>query len=143
MHVPSDAIAATDPDWGAALLGDKAHSMVFDNAKLRGLVPGFCAGIPFEQGAREIIDWYDADPARQVVDARLRRHARRAGGDLGSRPRLSRPFSPTAAGRYGDGPGDPPSRTECACDCSSPEEPAPRAVPWWPRRWPAATRSAC
>jgi nucleoside-diphosphate-sugar epimerase len=71
VHVPSDAIAATDPDWGAALLGDKAHSMVFDNAKLRGLVPGFCAGIPFEQGAREIIDWYDADPARQVVDARL------------------------------------------------------------------------
>jgi nucleoside-diphosphate-sugar epimerase len=71
VHVPSDAIAATDPDWGAALLGDKAHSMVFDNAKLRGLVPGFCAGIPFEQGAREIIDWYDADPARQVVDARF------------------------------------------------------------------------
>jgi nucleoside-diphosphate-sugar epimerase len=71
VHVPSDAIAATDPDWGAALLGDKAHSMLFDNAKLRGLVPGFCAGIPFEQGAREIIDWYDADPARQVVDARL------------------------------------------------------------------------
>ena len=39
--------------------------MVFDNAKLRGLVPGFGAAIPFEQGAREIVDWYDADPARQ------------------------------------------------------------------------------
>ena len=51
--------------------GDKAHSMVFDNTKLRGLVPGFVRRIPFEQGAREIIDWYDADPARQVVDARL------------------------------------------------------------------------
>ena len=71
VHVPSDAIAVADPDWGAGLLGDKAHSMVFDNAKLRGLVPGFCAGIPFEHGAREIIDWYDADPTRQVVDARL------------------------------------------------------------------------
>src|SRR5271166_4785487 len=31
VHVPSDAIAAADPDWGAGLLGDKAHSMVFDN----------------------------------------------------------------------------------------------------------------
>src|SRR6478752_2641762 len=48
VHVPSDAIAATDPDWGAALLGDKAHSMVFDNAKLRSVVPGYRAVIAFE-----------------------------------------------------------------------------------------------
>ena len=71
MHVPSDAIAAADPDWGAGLLGDKAHSMVFDNSKLRApraRLRG--ATIPFEQGAREIVDWHDADPARQVVDAR-------------------------------------------------------------------------
>jgi nucleoside-diphosphate-sugar epimerase len=71
VHVPSDAIAAADPDWGAGLLGDKAHSMVFDNAKLRAVVPGYRAVIPFEQGAREIVAWYDADPARQRVDARI------------------------------------------------------------------------
>ena len=71
VHVPSDAIAAADPEWGAGLLGDKAHSMVFDNTKLRSVVPGYRATIPFEQGASEIVDWYDADPARQVVDARL------------------------------------------------------------------------
>ncbi len=71
VHVPSDAIAAADPDWGAGLLGDKAHSMIFDNAKVRGLVPGWRAVIPFEQGAREIADWYRADPGRQVTDARL------------------------------------------------------------------------
>ncbi|HMD23897.1 MAG TPA: SDR family oxidoreductase [Streptosporangiaceae bacterium] len=71
VHVPSDAIAAADPDWGAGLLGDKAHSMIFDNAKVRGLVPGWRAVIPFEQGAREIADWYRADPARQVTDTRL------------------------------------------------------------------------
>src|SRR5213078_474077 len=71
VHVPSDAIAAADPDWGAGLLGDKAHSMVFDNAKLRSIVPGWRAVIPFEQGAREIVDWYLADPARQVTDAAL------------------------------------------------------------------------
>ncbi|GIE98436.1 hypothetical protein Ari01nite_59010 [Paractinoplanes rishiriensis] len=71
VHVPSDAIAAADPDWGAGLLGDKAHSMIFDNAKLRSVVPGYLATIPFEQGAREIVAWYDEDPARQVVDERL------------------------------------------------------------------------
>jgi nucleoside-diphosphate-sugar epimerase len=71
VHVPSDAIAAADPDWGAGLLGDKAHSMVFDNAKVRSVVPGWVARIPFEQGAREIVAWFDEDPARQRVDARL------------------------------------------------------------------------
>src|SRR6202167_223556 len=71
VHVPSDAIAAADPGWGAGLLGDKAHSMVFDNAKLRSVVPGWNAVIPFEQGVREIVDWYLADPARQVTDASL------------------------------------------------------------------------
>jgi nucleoside-diphosphate-sugar epimerase len=71
VHVPSDAIAAADPVWGAGLLGDKAHSMVFDNAKLRSLVPGWRAAIPFERGAREIVEWYLADPARQVTDASL------------------------------------------------------------------------
>jgi nucleoside-diphosphate-sugar epimerase len=71
VHVPSDAIAAADPEWGAGLLGDKAHSMIFDNTKLRAVVPGYRAVIPFEQGAREIVAWYDADPARQRVNARI------------------------------------------------------------------------
>jgi nucleoside-diphosphate-sugar epimerase len=71
VHVPSDAIAAADPEWGAGLLGDKAHSMVFDNAKLRQVVPGYVATVPFEQGAREIVAWHLADPARQRVDERL------------------------------------------------------------------------
>ena len=71
VHVPSDAIAAADPDWGAGLLGDKAHSMVFDTTKLRRVVPDFVATIPFEVGAREIVDWHDEDSARRRVDDRL------------------------------------------------------------------------
>jgi nucleoside-diphosphate-sugar epimerase len=71
VHVPSDAIAEADPDWGAGLLGDKAHSMIFDNSKVRSVVPGWRAVIPFEQGAREIVSWYLADPARQVINERL------------------------------------------------------------------------
>jgi nucleoside-diphosphate-sugar epimerase len=71
VHVPSEVIAARDPDWGAGLLGDKAHSMVFDNAKVKALVPGWRAVRPFERGATEIVGWHLADPARQVVDQRL------------------------------------------------------------------------
>lgn len=71
VHVPSDAIAAADAGWGAGLLGDKAHSMVFDTTKLRRLVPEFTTTIRFEEGARQIVAWHDADPARRAVDARL------------------------------------------------------------------------
>jgi nucleoside-diphosphate-sugar epimerase len=68
VHVPSDLIAAFDPRWGAGLLGDKAHSVIFDNSKIKRLVPDFRPKIPFSRGAEEILAWYDADPARQVVD---------------------------------------------------------------------------
>jgi nucleoside-diphosphate-sugar epimerase len=71
VHVPSDLIAAFDPDWGASLLGDKTHSMVFDNSKVRRIVPEFRAEIPFCHGAREILAWYDADPSRRVVDEKF------------------------------------------------------------------------
>ena len=71
VHVPSDLIAAFDSEIGAGLLGDKSHSMIFDNSKIKRLVPGFACAIPFSQSAREIANWYDADPARQVIDERL------------------------------------------------------------------------
>lgn len=71
VHVPSDYIAAFDKEWGDGLLGDKAHSMIFDNSKIKRIVPDFFARIPFSEGAREIMAWHDADPARHVVNAEL------------------------------------------------------------------------
>jgi len=68
VHIPSDLIAAYDPEWGAGLLGDKSNTSIFDNTKIKRVVPGYVARIPFAQGARQIMAWYDADPARQVVD---------------------------------------------------------------------------
>jgi nucleoside-diphosphate-sugar epimerase len=68
VHVTSEAILAADERWGQSLLGDKAHSMIFDNAKVRALVPGWVATIPFSEGARQIVAWHDEDPARRRVD---------------------------------------------------------------------------
>jgi nucleoside-diphosphate-sugar epimerase len=71
VHVTSDAIFAADETWGRSLLGDKTHSVTFDNAKVRALVPDYVATIPFAQGAREIVAWHDEDPVRQQVDAHV------------------------------------------------------------------------
>lgn len=69
VHVPSDLINAFDANWGAGLLGDKANSMIFDNTKIRRISPDFTCTIPYERGAQEVIAWFDADRARQVVNA--------------------------------------------------------------------------
>ena len=68
VHVPSDVIYRYDREWGASLLGDKTHSMIFDNSKIKRFVPEFRCTIPFARGAEEIIAWYDADPARRQVN---------------------------------------------------------------------------
>ena len=68
VHVASETIAAHSAELGANLLGDRSHSVVFDNTKIKSLVPDYCATIPFADGAREIVEWHDANPGLQVVD---------------------------------------------------------------------------
>ncbi|HEY4225386.1 MAG TPA: NAD-dependent epimerase/dehydratase family protein [Pseudolysinimonas sp.] len=70
VHVASETLAR-EVDYGDGLLGDKAHSVVFDNSRVKSLVSGWQATIPFADGACEITDWYLADSARQKVDAEL------------------------------------------------------------------------
>jgi len=71
VHVASDTIAAHDTELGASLLGDRTHSVIFDNAKVKSLVPDYVAAIPFVTGAREIVEWYNADARRRTVDSDL------------------------------------------------------------------------
>jgi len=71
IHIPSELIASFDSEWGASLLGDKAHSMIFDNTKIKTIVPDYAATIPFINGAKEIISWYDSNPSHQVVNEEM------------------------------------------------------------------------
>ena len=68
VHIPSDFIAEFDKETGAGLLGDKAHSVIFDNSKIKSLVPEFNAKIKFEDGVKEIISWYMNNPSWQKFD---------------------------------------------------------------------------
>ena len=65
VHVPSDAIVAADPSELGSLFGDKIYSTVFDNSKLRGVVPGYRATVPSRKGSAETVAWFDAGPDRQ------------------------------------------------------------------------------
>lgn len=68
-YVPSALLAkCTAYDLRGALLGDKAYTVMFDNAKLHRLVPGFQAQKRFDQAAPESVRYLLAHPECQVPD---------------------------------------------------------------------------
>lgn len=68
VHIASDFIVACLPDMIGGLHGDKAVSVVLDNAKIRRFVPDFVATVRYSEGIKRSIAWYDADKSRQKVD---------------------------------------------------------------------------
>jgi NAD dependent epimerase/dehydratase family. len=68
VHVPSGFLAACDPEYEGTLLGDKAYSVVFDNSKIKRLVPGFTATVRFDQGVRMSLEYIMSHPELQVPD---------------------------------------------------------------------------
>jgi nucleoside-diphosphate-sugar epimerase len=69
VHIPSDFIASILPDQTGNLFGDKMHSTVFDNRKIKAFVPGFAAVLPFREGIARTVAFLDSRPDLQIVDA--------------------------------------------------------------------------
>ncbi|MEV4736266.1 MULTISPECIES: NAD-dependent epimerase/dehydratase family protein [unclassified Microbacterium] len=67
-YATSAAIEEAVPERAGQLTGDMAHSVVFDNSKIRRLVPDFAPTVGLHTAAREIIDWHDTHPELQRVD---------------------------------------------------------------------------
>jgi nucleoside-diphosphate-sugar epimerase len=69
VHVSSEfLVACSKEDYKGGLLGDKAHSVVFDNSKLIRLVPGFMATTRLDQGIKQTIEYIMAHPEHQTED---------------------------------------------------------------------------
>jgi len=68
-YVPSDFLAkCSNYDLTGALTGDKANSVVFDNSKIKRLVPEFTAKIRFDQGIKMMIENILSDKSLQQED---------------------------------------------------------------------------
>lgn len=68
-HVSSEFLISTRRyDLEGTLLGDKACSVVFDNSKLKSLVPDFEAGIKYREGARMTVEHILQHPELQQED---------------------------------------------------------------------------
>lgn len=68
VHIASDFICKLAPAHTGSLIGDKAWSVVFDNTKIKTFVPTYQATIPFRDGVRRTLAWYNADPKRLRID---------------------------------------------------------------------------
>lgn len=68
-YVPSDFLAKCgDYDFLGGLIGDKANSVVFDNSKLKRLVPSFCATKRYDEGIKETVAYILEHPQLQRED---------------------------------------------------------------------------
>ncbi|NOV02679.1 SDR family oxidoreductase [Paenibacillus planticolens] len=69
VHVSSEFLAACSKEnYRGGLLGDKSNSVVFDNAKLKRLVPEFVATTRFDQGLKATVAHILAHPELQRED---------------------------------------------------------------------------
>jgi len=58
IHIPSDFIARYDSEMGSNLLGDKSHSVIFDNTKITP---------KNKEVIQEFLQVYDVKPATKVL----------------------------------------------------------------------------
>jgi nucleoside-diphosphate-sugar epimerase len=68
VYIPSDFISKIGPEYEGILLGDKSWCAVFDNSKIKRFVPDFVATVPFAQGIKHTIEWFESETRRRAVD---------------------------------------------------------------------------
>jgi hypothetical protein len=62
-------ITAYDEHALGSLIGDKSHSIVFDNSKIKRLVPDYNCEVDWAEGLRRALAWFEAHSRFQTVDA--------------------------------------------------------------------------
>lgn len=68
VHVTSDKICALDNEYEGTLLGDKSVSAIFDNSKIKSLVPEFNPSITYANGIKRVLQWFEEDKTRQIIN---------------------------------------------------------------------------
>ena len=67
VHISSDFLCSYDKSFTGPLLGDKSYSVIFDNSKIKTYVPDYCATVPFSEGIKRTLDWFEEKPERMII----------------------------------------------------------------------------
>ncbi len=68
VHIASSFIGKIEPSFKSGLLGDKSESVIFDNTKIKTFVPAFKATIPFSEGIKRTLKWFDENPDKKIIN---------------------------------------------------------------------------
>jgi hypothetical protein len=69
VFVPTDLLVRFNKDaFEGPIKGDKANAAIFDNAKVRSLVPDYRPQHRFEDAIHESIAWFMEKPERRSID---------------------------------------------------------------------------
>lgn len=71
VHISSDFITHFMPDKVGTLVGDKVCTGIIDSSKIKRFVPDFTISVPFREGVKESVNWFQKNPEKQVIDEEL------------------------------------------------------------------------
>ena len=76
IHLPSELLRKAAPNLCSHLYFEKTYAGLFDNTKLRSVIPDFRATISLHDGLKSILAWYEAeahevDPEKDTLEDRL------------------------------------------------------------------------
>lgn len=76
VHLPSEILYHGAPKLFDHLFFEKKYAGIFDNSKIRTVIPGYTADISLNEGLRMMLRWYEAeanqlDPEKDTLEDRL------------------------------------------------------------------------
>jgi nucleoside-diphosphate-sugar epimerase len=76
VHIPSELLRLANPDLFSHLYFEKSFVGLFDNSKIRSVVPDFFCNISLHQGLKMMVEWFEreaaqVDPAKDALEDRL------------------------------------------------------------------------
>jgi nucleoside-diphosphate-sugar epimerase len=76
VHIPAELLYQAAPNLCAHLYFEKTYTGLFDNAKIRQVIPGYRAQISLNEGLRTIAEWFEkeantVDPEKDALEDKL------------------------------------------------------------------------
>lgn len=68
LYVSQENLLTFLPEYKEVLLGDKGTTMLFDNSKIKRLVPEFKSNIKLYNGIEDMFEFYESHPSLQLID---------------------------------------------------------------------------
>jgi len=71
VQVPAEYVMKTNPYLGNGIVYHKQYCDIYDNSRIKAILPDWKAEISFKEGIHRTINWFKQDAKRMIVDQKL------------------------------------------------------------------------